>query len=200
MRIRMEYLVDWLTMARSRAAEVRDVRSRLMKQAGPNLAPESERDVAIALRRLREELAAAFCGVKSCRECVRPRSVDWPGGHCCSGRTRDIFTDHELSALALSGTTPRQLRPPHSRQVGCAFRGPRGCSLEPAHRPCLCLRYACRELESELEQTADGPRIKQLRTELRLGFEQLVRLRTEHDDATRMAECEASLRDCARKE
>ena len=137
--------------------------------------------LALRLRVLREELAARVGEVKACGRCVQPRSVSWPGGHCCSGRTRNLFTDHELLALRLSGTKSAHLKPPRSEHAGCAFRGPHGCSLDTAHRPSLCVRYMCRELQSEIEQRSDAPAIAHLQEKLRVGverFEGLVKERT----------------------
>jgi hypothetical protein len=193
-------MLDWVKSALSclsgphtRPGELHDLHRRLSEQAGPGVTSQTERELAVRLRSLREELAAEFNEVKACRDCVRPRSLDWPGGHCCSGHTLDIFTDHELAALGLAGTTPNQLKPPHAQHIGCAFRGPRGCSLEAVHRPCLCLRYACHELESELEQAGNRRKIARLQGELQAGFEQFVQFRTERIQATLLAELEADL-------
>lgn len=96
----------------------------------------------------------------------------WSGGHCCGGRTEEIFTDAELSALRLSGTTPARLTlPPPSDHAGCAFRGPERCSLEPEDRPVICAAYICRDLEAELRGRGVFGPIKALRAELRAAFE-----------------------------
>jgi hypothetical protein len=101
----------------------------------------------------------------------------WPGGHCCSGPTRNLFTDEELAALRLSGTTPGMLRLPRGAHSGCAFRGPHGCSLEAAHRPSLCVRYTCRDLETELEHGSSRSAVRDLQRQLGAGFERFVQAR-----------------------
>lgn len=111
----------------------------------------------------------ALGDVRSCSGCARGRSLPhgrWNGGQCCGGRTEDIFTDDELGALRLSGTTPERLAPPRSDHAGCAFRGPEGCSLDVADRPNLCVRYVCRELERELAESGALPRVKKLAAQL----------------------------------
>jgi hypothetical protein len=185
MLINLRYQIELLRHPRSRADEVRAVRRRLTLQPGPDAVSEEELRIARELCRLRATLAAAFARVESCKNCVRPRSPSWPGGHCCSGRTEHLFTDHELGALRLSGTRPSSLRLPLAAHVGCAFRGPAGCSLEPADRPFLCVRYTCRELESELDARAERSAISRLQAELRAGFERFV--------ACRMARLEREL-------
>jgi hypothetical protein len=162
-------------------------------QPGPDAVSEEERRTAHELRRLRGALAGAFGRVESCRSCVRPRSTSWPGGHCCSGRTEHLFTDHELGALRLSGTTPSRFKLPRAPHLGCAFRGPAGCSLEPRDRPCLCVRYTCRELEGELAGRADRYAIKRLQAELRAGFERFVACRLAREEAELWAKLEAEL-------
>src|SRR5262249_35227729 len=98
------------------------------------------------------------------------------GGHCCSGRTEEIFSDAEVASLRLSGTTAGRLSPPPpSDHAGCAFRGPSGCSLEPEDRPSLCVGYICQELKAELQRLDNGPKIKALAAELRSTFERFSR-------------------------
>ncbi len=189
----LRYRIDCLRQPRSRAEEVRALRRRLALQPGPDAVSEEERKIARELCQLRAALAGAFGRVESCRGCVRPRSKNWPGGHCCSGRTEHLFTDYELGALRLSGTTPSSFKLPRSAHVGCAFRGPAGCSLEPKDRPCLCVRYTCRELEAELTQHADRNAIKRLKNELRVGFERFVACRMARQEAELWAELGAEL-------
>ena len=130
--------------------------------------------MAQALLELRQALAACFRDVQACAGCMRPPTPGWPGGHCCSGCTEQVFTEVEISALRLSGTKPRHLRLPRSDQKGCAFRGPRGCSLHPRHRPTLCVRYTCLELEAELGHAARRHRVAALQRELRVLFDQFA--------------------------
>ena len=184
----IKYVFDRLSGPRTRADELYDVRRRLVEQAGPGVASYEEEQLALKLRLLREKLGARFGPVEACARCVRPRSASWHGGHCCSGHTQDLFTDHELAALKLAGTTPAKLRAPRTRHAGCAFRGPKGCSLKVAHRPCLCVSYMCRELGRELDRRGDGLASAQLQEELRVGFERFVERRNERLEANLSAE------------
>jgi hypothetical protein len=181
--VSVKYVFDRLSGPRTRADELYDVRRRLVEQAGPGVASRAEEQLALELRLLREKLGARLGPVEACARCARPRSASWPGGDCCSGHTRDLFTDPELAALKLAGTTPAKLRAPRTRHAGCAFRGPKGCSLEAAHRPCLCVRYTCRELGRELGRRDDGPVSARLLEELRAGFERFVELRNDRLEA-----------------
>jgi hypothetical protein len=147
-----------------RRVEVKALRARLARaareaDAGPEADPGPEADTLRALaaevRDLKPLVLRAFDGAHACGGCGRGRPAPhgrWDGGFCCGGRTEGVFDDDEVAALALAGTRPRDLRPPPDRDdhAGCAFRGATGCSLEPAHRPALCVRFACRELEAEL--------------------------------------------------
>ena len=169
MLIAARHLVDRLRHPRSRADEVLAVRRRLVAQPAPSEASEEERALAGELLRVRTELTEALAGVTSCSGCARGHSLPhgrWSGGQCCGGSTEGIFTDDELAALRLSGTTPSRLSPPRSDHAGCAFRGPEGCSLTVADRPNLCVRYICRELEAELTAAGTLPRVKALAREL----------------------------------
>jgi hypothetical protein len=170
----VRYALERWTRPRQRAQEVCRVRRRLSCQGTPPRVSAEEQRLARHLLRMREALAARFRGVEACTRCVRPYSPSWPGGHCCSGHTDLLFTDDELGALRLSGTTPARLRPPRAEPAGCAFRGPTGCSLEPAHRPCLCVRYTCRELEAELASRSDYEAIKSLQQGIKLAFDRFA--------------------------
>ncbi len=181
MLIAVQHLVDRLRHPRSRADEVLAVRRRLVQQTAPSDANEEELGLARELLHLREELSALLAGVTACGGCARGHSLPhgrWNGGQCCGGRTENIFTDDELRALRLSGTTPGRLEPPRSDHAGCAFRGPEGCSLEVADRPNLCVRYVCRELEGELRSRAVLPEVKRVARALGKTFDQLARTRS----------------------
>jgi hypothetical protein len=174
--ISARYLVDRLRHPRSRADDVAHVRRRLAAATG---SPE-ERALAAELRRLREELAAAFQRVDACGSCARGHPLPhgrFPGGHCCGTRTEQVFTDDEVAALALAGTSPGDLAPPTGDHAGCAFRGPEGCSLAAADRPSICVRYICRELEAELRERGDLARIKAIAASLARTFDRFRALR-----------------------
>ncbi len=194
MFIPVMYLLDRLFGDRRRADELYAVRRRLVDKEGPSVASQVEGQVALKLRQLREELMARLGPVQSCAHCVRPRSVTWPGGFCCSGHTEALFTDHELAALRLAGTTAVALKPPRAAQAGCVFRGPKGCSLKVADRPCLCVRFVCSELRSELDRRGDSSAIDELQNELRLEFGRFVAQREKRLESNLFAELEASLR------
>ena len=167
--ISAQQLIDRLRHPRSRADEVASVRRRLTAQAADAGTPE-EASTAKRLRALRQELAGALAGVRSCASCATGYPFPhgrWDGGHCCGGRTDGVFTDDEVAALALGGTTPASLRLPSGDHAGCAFRGPTGCSLEPRDRPNVCVRYTCRGLEKELVARGDRKPIAALQEELR---------------------------------
>jgi hypothetical protein len=180
MLIAAQHLVDRLRHPRSRADEVHAVRRRLAVQPAPNAASDEELTLARDLLRLRKELTHALGAVSACSGCARGHSLPhgrWNGGQCCGGRTEEIFTDDELGALRLSGTTPARLDPPRSDHAGCAFRGPTGCSLDVADRPNLCVRYICRELEAELLEHGTLTNVKKVARELGRTFDQFSRVR-----------------------
>lgn len=192
--ISVRYLLDRLSGARARAEELYSVRRRLNDKEEPDVAGDTETQLAVRLRQLREELMARVGPVQACAHCVQPRSTTWPGGFCCSGHTEALFTDHELAALRLSGTTAGALKPPRARQAGCVFRGSKGCSLKVAHRPCLCVRFVCGELQRELETRGDRAAIARLQNELRLVFDRFVQQRNQRIESDSFARLEASLR------
>jgi hypothetical protein len=175
--IAAHHLVDRLRHPKACADEVAALRRRLVAERAPT---EEEVEAAGELRRLRLALSAALAGVEACGGCARGHPLPagrWDGGHCCSGRTEEIFTDDEVAALRLAGTSPSHLVPPRSAHAGCAFRGPDGCSLDAEHRPSLCVRYLCRGLERELYARGDLAPIKALSAELGRALVRFVRLR-----------------------
>jgi hypothetical protein len=178
--IAAQHLVDRLRHPRSRADEIASVRRRLA--AAPPVAGAEEAEAALELRRLREALAASFSSVDACGGCARGHPLPhgrWRGGHCCGTRTELVFTDDEVAALRLAGTTPARLVPPSPvvDHAGCAFRGPEGCSLAPADRPSICVRFICRELEDELRARGDLRAVKAIAAALGRTFERFRRLR-----------------------
>jgi hypothetical protein len=184
--ITARYLVDRLRYPRSRADEVLALRRRFAEAPSPE--QESAEAIALAaeMRRLREELSAALSGVTSCSGCAHGHPLPhgrWRGGHCCGTRTELVFTDDEVAALRLSGTTPPRLLPPAGDVAGCAFRGPLGCSLDVADRPNICVRYVCQELQGELRERGDLRAIKAIDAALTKAFERFRRLRDERPRA-----------------
>jgi hypothetical protein len=178
--IALRHLVDRARHPEQRARELLELRRRLVRLADGSKGDPSMVELAQALRQLREKLSAAFGHVESCAGCARGHPLPFghfDGGHCCGGRTHEIFGDHELAALALGGTTPASFRPPMSQAAGCAFRGATGCSLEAGDRPTLCVRFTCRELERELGRSEQGPAILALQAEIGELFQRFVAAR-----------------------
>jgi hypothetical protein len=178
MLITVQHLVDRLRHPEARADEVAALRRRLAAAPSAGAVGAEAVELAGSIRRLKEALSAAFETVASCSGCARGHPLPhgrWNGGHCCGGRTESVFSDAEVAALRLSGTTPSRLTlPPASELAGCAFRGPEGCSLEVADRPALCVQYICRELEAELRERGDLAAIKAIRAELRVAIERFT--------------------------
>lgn len=169
MLIPLQHLRDRLRHPRTRADDLAVLRRRLVAQAGPGEVGADEQAEALTIRALKHDLAAALGAVDACSGCARRHPLPhgrWDGGHCCGGRTDGVFTDAELGALRLSGTTPSSLRAPLGDHAGCAFRGPTGCSLAIADRPAICVRYLCRELEGELGERGDLKALKRLASTL----------------------------------
>lgn len=182
MLITAQHLLDRLRYPRSRADEVASLRRRLAGAPGPDEVSAEEIALAEEMRRLREELSLALAGVISCGGCAHGHPLPhgrWRGGHCCGTRTALVYTDDEVAALRLSGTTPGRLIPPRGDHAGCAFRGSEGCSLEVADRPNLCVRFVCMELEGELRERGDLRAIKALGAALARAFERFRALRGE---------------------
>ena len=188
MVIPLQRLIDRLRQPRSRADEVADVRTRLARasHAYAKSADDAKRGDARALAkdlaRQRVALAMALGDVRACAGCARGRPLPqgrWSGGQCCSAPTAEVFTDDEVRALALAGTTPARLVAPPGDHAGCAFRGETGCSLDVADRPTLCVRYVCRELEQELRRRGDVRAVKALASALGRTFARFVTVTTE---------------------
>jgi hypothetical protein len=160
-------------------AEVDAVRARVAEAAREGGSDEA-RALARELRALKPQVLAAFEGVHACGGCAKGHSRPhgrWDGGFCCGGRTEGVFDEHEVAALALAGTHPRDLRGPGGDHAGCAFRGPEGCSLDARARPSLCVRFVCRELEGELRESGDWERVRALTRRLETTFAAFVKAR-----------------------
>jgi len=161
-----------------RAKDVAALRARF-KEAARAPASDEARALALEMRELRPKVLEAFAGVRACTGCARGRPLPhgkWNGGFCCGGATAGVFDDDEVAALALGGTRPRDLKAPAGEQAGCAFRGPEGCNLSAEDRPNLCVRFACRELESELKASGDWERVRALTKQLETLFARFTRL------------------------
>ncbi len=154
----------------SRDEEMATLRARFRAQPSKREAGDEAVKSAERLRELRVEMAAAFENVEACHGCAKRRPAPhghWPGGACCGSRTLDLFSPSEVASLALAGVRAKDLEPPSGDHAGCAFRGAAGCSLPPAHRPNICVRYVCLELRAELLEKPEWRRISTLGAQLR---------------------------------
>lgn len=165
MLISPRQLLDRLRHPRSRADDLAALRARFHAQ--PSRRESSPERIAIAerLRDLKVQMARATAAPTVCTGCSKGHpepAGHWSGGHCCSGETLRIWSRAECAALKLTGTDAAALEPPRGDHAGCAFRGPRGCSLAPEDRPSLCLRYVCLDLRAEMKETGTWPEVARL--------------------------------------
>jgi len=163
-------LLDRIRHPRSRADDLAALRARFRATPSRLSASESQRAMATRLRELRVLLSEAFASVEACHGCAKGHPLPsgrWDGGHCCGGKTLDIWSPEEVFALKLAGVSATSLAPPAGDHAGCAFRGPTGCSLTAADRPSICVRYVCFELRAELKETPEWKRISALAREIR---------------------------------
>ena len=125
-----------------------------MAQPGPEYISPEEVQLALRLKTLRQRMIKTIGTVSSCKTCAKhvpPPRGHWSGGYCCGGEiTAENFSNDELDALRASGTFPTDFVAPRGAQAGCAFRGPKGCYLQPEHRPLVCVIAFCDELTEEL--------------------------------------------------
>jgi len=152
--IAVERLLIKLRQPRSRAGELIALRDRLRREHAREVDAE-ERALANDVLDRKRAVSAELRAVASCSTCAT--GAPWPrggydGGDCCAGVTADLFDDNELAALAHAGTHARDLVAPAGADAhaGCAFRGPRGCTLDVEHRPGRCVHYVCDILRREL--------------------------------------------------
>lgn len=150
------------------APVVRDltrVRGLLVRVSDGGRISFSERSMALDLLELRGRMARILRGIRSCSTCAVGHPLPngrHPGGYCCGSATDNLFTEDQLAQLYASGTRPRHLRSAARVEAGCAFRGPGGCSLPPAHRPNTCASYLCGDLARELGLRGDLDRAEAL--------------------------------------
>ena len=185
----------------TRRNEVASLRLRLVSEASAEELSPRERELALEMRAMREQMLRLIGDVQACRTCGKgypPPNGRWDGGYCCGGTTENVFRQEELACLRASGTRPRDFKPPHCDHAGCSFRGPRGCSLPPAHRPNLCVRYACRMLNEEYESRGIAPEVKLLASKVQRAFHEFQALRAERLERESLAQldpdCDVSSR------
>jgi len=174
------HLGDRLAHPPSRAAELIRLRRELARQPSPAALSPAERDLARELRSLRVTLSAIIPTGAACGACAEGHPLPhgrWPGGYCCGAPTADLFTADEIAALHAAGTRQQDLRAPRVDHAGCAFRGPDGCALSPAHRPNICVRHVCWELARALSTRGLLSLVDQLGQRIQESFERFVVLR-----------------------
>jgi hypothetical protein len=160
---------------------------------------DDERALAAEVKARKLAVSAELSGVASCATCATGKP--WPRGHydggdCCAGVTADLFDENELAALAHAGTKVRHLTAPREDHVGCAFRGPVGCTLELAHRPARCVHYICDVLRRELydrgQLDAIEARLRELDGAMK-AFRAAHRARTDRDTVAPLLEAIADV-------
>jgi hypothetical protein len=176
--IGVERLLIRLRHPASRADELNALRGRLRAEIA-RVPDEDDRARALRVLALKRTISATLNDVSSCRSCASGLPAphgSYAGGACCAGVTAELFDDRELSALALAGTKPGDLTPPAGADLhaGCAFRGPRGCTLDVSHRPARCVLYVCETLTRELHRAGRLDEIEGMLAELRLEVTELI--------------------------
>ncbi len=181
MVIPLERLLIRVRHGKTRADELVLLRQRLRREQRTTPSAE-ERAAALEVRRLKRALAEATGAVSQCSRCgtgMPPPGGAFAGGHCCSGRTLDLFNDDEIAMLAQGGTRLADLAAPTTEHAGCAFRAPTRCTLAVEDRPALCSRFACNDLRRELFDRGRLDRIEQLEAELDDAYRRFSRLRAD---------------------
>lgn len=201
MLIAVERLLIRIKHPASRAAELNALRGRLRDELGKT-ADDDERALAMQVLAGKRTISASLHAVSSCGSCATGLPApqgSYAGGACCGGVTADLFDDHELAALALSGTRPNDLTPPAGNDVhaGCAFRGPRGCTLDVAHRPGRCVLYVCDSLRRELHHGGQLDELERMLAELQRAMTELITMHTARVDREVLAPLVTALEDYA---
>ena len=178
MLIAVERLLIKVRQPASRADELIPLRRRLRDELARAI-DDDERALARDVRARKLAVAAELHAISSCRTCATGQpgpGNGYDGGACCSGVTAHLFDDHELAALAHAGTRPRDLVPPggSDAHAGCAFRGPRGCTLDVMHRPGRCVHYLCDALRRELFKRGQLDAVEAKLAELDRAMQQFV--------------------------
>lgn len=203
MLIAVERLLVRLRHPRSRADELNALRERLRAAIAETPDPE-ERATALAILERKRAISGELNAVMSCRGCETQRPADhaeYTGGACCGGVTAELFDPAELAALAQAGTRPADFTPPAGSDLhlGCSFRGPRGCTLDVAHRPGRCVLYMCDTLRRELHRDGQLDGIEVMIADLQrdmMAFIAQHRARTDRDVLAPLVE---ALEDYARR-
>jgi hypothetical protein len=168
--VSVDRLLIRLRQPASRADELHAIRQRVRDERAKDV-DDDERALARSVLAKKLAVSAELRGVSSCGSCAtgHPFPVgQHDGGACCAGVTADLFDDAELAALVHAGTRLADLVPPPGSDVhaGCAFRGPRGCTLDVTHRPARCVHYVCDSLRRELYRRGQLDRVETLLADL----------------------------------
>lgn len=203
MLIGIERLLIRIKHPASRAAELTALRGRLRDELAKN-PDEAERETARRILALKRTISDSLSSVTSCRGCATGLPApqgSHAGGACCGGVTAELFDDHELAGLAHAGTRPSDLTPPAGSDLhaGCTFRGPRGCTLDVAHRPARCVLYVCEMLTRELHRTGQLEATEQMLSELRQEMTEYIAQHRERVDREVLEPLVAALEDHARR-
>jgi hypothetical protein len=195
--IAVERLLIRIKHPASRAAELNALRARVRDELARN-ADADERARALRVLTVKREISDALDGVSSCRSCATGLPAPagaYAGGACCDGVTAELFDDHEVAALVLAGTRPADLTPPAGDDLhaGCAFRGPRGCTLEVTHRPGRCVLYLCTTLRRELHRGGQLDDVERMLAALRHEMTELISVHTARSDRDVLAPLVAAL-------
>ena len=164
--------------SKERRSELRDLRQRFREAKATSNA--RARDLALRLRTLRQQMATLMGDATACSGCASGCGLPegrWDGGYCCSTATEAVFNGEEVFALALAGTRFRDLKPVKMTGGGCAFRGPKGCTLTAENRPTLCVRYACTDLRRDLHRRGLLDAAERLEDEMADVYLELTNLR-----------------------
>jgi len=161
---------------------------------------EDERALANKVLLGKRAVSAELAAVSSCRSCEADGHA-YTGGSCCGGVTAELFDDNEVAALAQSGTRPGDLTPPAGADLhlGCAFRGPRGCTLDVANRPGRCVLYICELLSRELHQGGKLDGVEGLIADLQRDMKAFIAAHKARTDRDVLAPLVAALEDHARR-
>jgi hypothetical protein len=176
--IAVERLLIRIKHPASRADELNALRARLRGELARDVG-DAERALAMRILAAKRAISGELGGVSACRGCATGLPApqgSYAGGACCCGVTAELFDDHELAALARSGTRPADLTPPPGADLhaGCAFRGPRGCTLDVAHRPARCVLYMCESLQRELHRAGQLDELERMLAGLRRDMTELI--------------------------
>lgn len=203
MLIAAERLLVRIKHPASRAGELNALRARLREELGKSASADTaERALALRVLAGKRAISDSLHEVSSCRSCATGLPAphgSYAGGACCGGVTAELFDDHEIAALALAGTRPHDLTPPAggALHAGCTFRGPRGCTLDVAHRPGRCVLYVCETLSREVHRAGQLDRLEDMLSGLQRDMSELIAMHKARIDREVIAPLIAALEEYA---